>query len=182
MASLIDKVKREMIASGISPRTASARSWLSSKVSALRIPSNRSNVLNDPTRITAKTFIGRMYFYHYDPKFKDVLPVWDKFPLVIPMEMYADGFLGLNLHYLDVGNRLALLDRLLDFINNDKYDDTTKMNLSYDLLKSSRRYRLIQPCIKRYLLSHIRSSIIYIEPDQWETAIFLPTEKMVYKQ
>jgi len=122
-----------------------------------------------------------MYFYHYDPKYKDVLPVYDKFPLVIPMEMYSDGFLGLNLHYLDPYNRLALLDRLLDFANNDKYNDSTKLNLSYDLLTRSRRYKLIEPCIKRYLSSHIRSSLIYIEPNSWETAIFLPTAKMVYK-
>ena len=97
------------------------------------------------------------------------------------MDIYDDGFLGLNLHYLDPYSRLVLLDRLHDFINNDKYDDTTRFRLSYDLLASSRRYRLIDQCVKRYLFSHIMSSLIYVEPDQWETAIFLPTEKMVYK-
>ncbi len=182
MPSLIDKLNREMTAAGIRPRTGAARSWLSSKVSSLKLPTNRSNVLNDPKRLSAKTFIGRMYFFHYDAKYKDILPVWDKFPLVIPIEIYSDGFLGLNLHYLDPYSRLALLDRLQDFINNDKYDDTTRMNLSYDLLSSSRRYKLIEGCVKRYLSSHIRSSIVYIEPDNWETAIFLPTAKMVYKK
>ena len=182
MPSLIDKLNREMNAAGIRPRTGAARSWLSSKVSSLKLPTNRSNLLNDAKRLSAKTFIGRMYFFHYDAKYKDVLPVWDKFPLVIPIEIYSDGFLGLNLHYLDPYSRLALLDRLQDFINNDKYDDTTRMNLSYDLLSSSRRYKLIEGCVKRYLSSHIRSSIVYIEPDNWETAIFLPTAKMVYKK
>jgi len=181
MASLFDKVSAELRASGISPRSNEARSWLAGKLQTLRMPTNRSNILNDAKRISPKTFIGRMYFYHYDPKFKDILPVWDKFPLVIPMEMYSDGFLALNLHYLDPYNRLALLDRLHDFINNDKYNDTTRFNLSYDLLSNSRRYSMIQPCIKRYLYNHIRSSIIYIEPNNWETAIFLPAQKMVYK-
>jgi len=162
--SLIDKVNADLAKFGIKPRTSAAQAWLREKVTALRI------------------FIGRMYFYHYDPKLKDVLPVWDKFPLVIPIEMYDDGFLGLNLHYLDPYNRLALLNKLYEFANNDKYDDTTRLNLSYSLLSSSRRYKMIEPCIKRYLLSHIRSSLIYIEPDNWETAIFLPTEKMVYKK
>jgi hypothetical protein len=171
-----------MNAAGIAPRTSAARAWLGDKISRLKIPTNRSNLLNDASRISSKAFIGRMYFFHYDPKFKDVLPVWDKFPLVIPIEMYSDGFLGLNLHYLDPYSRLALLDRLQDFINNDKYDDTTKMNLSYDLLSKSRRYKLIDGCIKRYLSTHIMSSIIYIEPTNWETAIFLPVQKMVYKR
>lgn len=171
-----------MNAAGIRPRTDAARAWLGDKISRLRIPSDRSNVLNDASRISPKTFIGRMYFYNYDPKFKETLPVYDRFPLVIPMEMYSDGFLALNLHYLDPYNRLALLDKLLDFVNNDKYNDSTKLNLSYDLLSRSRRYKLIEPCIKRYLSNHIRSSIIYVEPDHWETAIFLPTAKMVYKK
>lgn len=181
MASLLDKIKSEMLAKNIQPRTDTARSWLVSKISSLTIPSNRSNVLNDASRIAAKAFIGRMYIYHYDPKYKDVLPVWDKFPLVIPMEMYQDGFLGLNLHYLDPMARLVLLDRLMDFINNNKYNDTTVLNLSYDLLKGVRRYKLFEQCVKRYLISHIRSSIIYIEPYHWETACFLPVQKMVYK-
>lgn len=182
MASLFDKVSKELGRIGVQPRTDQARAWLLGKIKSLKIPSNRSNILNDAKRVTSKAFIGKMYFFHYDPKLKDVLPVYDRFPLVIPMETYSDGFLGLNLHYLDPYSRLALLDRLHDFINNDKYDDTTVFKLSYDLLASSRRYKMIEPCIKRYLFSHIMSSIIYIEPDNWETAIFLPTEKMVYKR
>ena len=182
MPSLFDKLSREMTAAGIKPRSAEARAWLGGKLAKLRMPADRSNILNDAKRISPKAFIGRMYTYQYDPKLKDVLHVWDKFPLVIPIEMYSDGFLGLNLHYLDPYSRLILLDRLGDFINNDKYDDTTKFRLSYDLLNKSKRYKLIQDCLKRYLLTHIVSSVIYIEPSNWETAIFLPTQKMVYKK
>jgi hypothetical protein len=181
MPSLFDKLNKEMKVLGLNPRTAQARAWLGNKLYKLKMPNNRSVLLNDPTRIAARAFIGKMYFFAYDPKFKDTLPVYDKFPLVIPMDMHADGFLGLNLHYLDPYTRLLLLDRLHDFINNDKYDDTTRFRLSYDLLSSSRRYKMIDQCVKRYLYSHIISSLIYIEPDSWETAIFLPTEKMVYK-
>lgn len=182
MPSLFDKFSKEFSGSGIKPRTDQARSWIQGKISQLRVPSNRSNILNDTNRVSSKAFIGKMYFFHYDAKNKMTLPVWDKFPLVIPMELYSDGFLGLNLHYLDPYSRLALLDRLMDFINNDKYDDTTIFRLSYDLLSRSRRYKLFEPCIKRYLMQHIVSSLIYIEPDNWETAIFLPTEKMVYRK
>jgi hypothetical protein len=182
MASLFDKLNKEMTAAGIKPRTQSARSWLFGKIAKMRMPTNRSNLLNDAKRISPRAFVGKMYLYHYDPKLKDELPVYDKFPLVIPMDTYSDGFLGLNLHYLDPYSRLILLDRLHDFINNDKYDDTTRFRLAYDLLSKSRRYRLIEPCIKRYLFSHVVSPLVYVEPDNWETAIFLPFEQMVYKR
>jgi len=180
MASLLDKLSAEMRTAGISPRTSNARAWLGDKISKLRIPANRSNLLTDAKRISPKAFVGRMYFFHYDPKYKDTLPVWDKFPLVIPIEPYSDGFLGLNLHYLDPYSRLILLDRLSDFLNNDKYNDSTAFRLTYDLLSKSKRYSLIQPCIKRYLLQHILSPLIYIEPEHWETAIFLPVQRMNY--
>lgn len=180
-ASLYDKVKKDMNAAGIRPRTQTAQYWLQSKLQSLKIPARRGSLLNDPSRSTGFAIVGKMFFFAYDPKYKATLPVYDKFPLVIPMEIYADGFLGLNIHYLDPYSRLYLLNLLHDFINNTKYDDTTRFKLSYDVLNSSRRYSMIEPCIKRYLYSHIRSSMIYIEPDSWDTAIFLPSAKMVYR-
>ena len=182
MPSLLSKIGKELTASGVSPRTEEARQWLMGKISTVRMPANRSNVLNDPDRIAAKAFVGRMYFFAYDAKLKETLTVWDKFPLVIPMELYSDGFLGMNLHYLDPMTRLFLLDRLMDFLNNDKYDNTTRFNLSYDLLARSRRYNAFRPCVKRYLLNHVVSSLIYVEPDQWETACFLPVDKFIYRK
>lgn len=181
MAGLFDKLSKQMTAAGIKPRSDAARAFIGQQIAKLKIPTNRSNILNDASRVASKAYIGKMYFFHYDAKHKDTLPVWDKFPLVIPMEYNSDGFLGLNLHYMDPYTRLALLDKLHDFINNDKYDDTTRFNLSYKLLSSSRRYSMIEGCVKRYLFQHIVSSMIYIEPNNWETAIFLPTQQMVYR-
>ena len=182
MASLLDKFQKEMKAGGIRPRTNLARAWIQNKIMSIRMPTNRSNILNDPDRIASKPLVGRMYFFAYDPKLKETLPVWDKFPLVIPIKPYSDGFLGLNLHYLDPMSRIFLLDRLMDFANNDKYDNTTRLNLTYDLLDSSSRYALFKDCVKRYLVNHIISSVIYVEPEQWETACFLPVAKFNYKR
>lgn len=181
MPSLLDKIGNELKLNGIAPRTNQARQWLYGKISNLKLPNTRSNLLDDPTRVSASALVGRMYFFRYDPKYKDTLPLWDKFPLVIPMERYSDGFLGMNLHYLDPMNRLFLLDRLMDFINNDKYDSTTRFNLSYDLLAKSKRYSAFRPCVKRYLLNHVVSAIVYVEPEQWETACFLPMAKFIQR-
>jgi len=180
MPALFDKLNKEMKRAGVKPRTQAAKGWMGERIRRMRLPADRSNILNDPRRVHPRAYIGKMYMFAYDAKYGDVLPMWDRFPLVIPMDLYDDGFLGLNLHYLDPYNRLILLDRLHDFINNDKYDDTTTFRLSYGLLAHSRRYKLIEQCVKRYLFSHIRSPMIYIEPDHWETAVFLPVQKFVY--
>lgn len=183
MAELLDKVKKEMNSMSLRPRTQEARAWLYSKIANISNP--RKRLIGDSTRgqNPDSIIIGRMYFFYYDPKHKETLPVYDKYPLVLPIEMYNDGFLGLNLHYLDVQTRLYLLDQLHDYITNTKYDNSTRFKLSYSLLsKSARRFKVLQNCVKRYLAPHIMSNMIYIEPESWETAIFLPTEKMVYKK
>jgi hypothetical protein len=178
MANVLDRLSSQMNQAGVAQRTAKARTWLKNKISELRSV-RRNTIIQDKSRATTGFYPGRMYFYFYDPKMKKTLPYYDRFPLVIPVEKYKDGFLGLNLHYLPVKYRLILLDKLYDTLNNERYDDTTKMQLSYDLLAGAARYEEFKPCLKRYLTSHIASGLIEIEPSNWEIALFLPVEMFV---
>lgn len=142
----------------------------------------RKNIVNNHERGRDSTVIGKMYFFVYDPKLKKTLPVYDKFPLVFPIERYGDGFLGLNLHYLNTGERTALLSRLDDFKTNKRYDEMTRLRLSYDLLSSTKKLdSLSRPCIKRYLFSQVRSKFIEITSKEWQQAINLPVEFFVRK-
>lgn len=120
--------------------------------------------------------IGSMYFVHYDPKHKEKLKYYDNFPLVIPIERYQNGILGLNLHYLPHSLRAALLDSLMETVNNDALDETTKMRINYEKLASISRHKLFEPCIKRYLGKHFTSQFVKIHPSAWENAIYLPVE------
>lgn len=178
MANILDRLSSQMSQAGVKQRTAKARTWLRSKVSELRSV-GRNTIINDKTRAKTGFYPGRMYFYFYDPKTKDDLPYYDRFPLVIPIEGYSDGFLGLNLHYLPVKYRLILLSKLYETTNNDRFDETTKLQLSYSLMAGASRYEEFKPCLKRYLKSHIASGLIEIEPANWEIAVFLPVEMFV---
>ena len=121
--------------------------------------------------------IGKMYMFVYDPKTKDILPYYDTFPLVFPIEFYGDSFLGINMHYLPPMLRAKLMDALYLTINNNKYDKTTLLKISYNILNGASRYRYFKPCVKKYLLSHVGSPFIYIAPDEWDYALMLPTER-----
>ena len=90
----------------------------------------------------------------YDPKLKKKLPYYDTFPLVLPLENYSDGFLGINFHYLPIPLRVRLLDRVVDFSNNTKFDESTRLNVSYNAIKS---IRLVKPTLKRYLAGKVKS-------------------------
>ena len=143
----------------------------------------RKNIVNNDQRGRDDTVIGRMYFFAYDAKHKDTLPMWDKFPLVFPIERYGDGFLGLNLHYLAESERSWLLKKLSQFANNAKFDRSTVLKLTYDLLSTTKRLAsTTRPCIKRYLFDHCRSKFIEVLPEEWDKAINLPVAQFVYKK
>ena len=135
MAKLIDRIKSSLAKEGLSAGTNSARTWLRNKVKDLS-PSAK-NLMNDRNRIKGNSTIGKMYFYFYDPKTKDKLPYYDRFPLVIPIEEYKDGFLGLNLHYIHPKQRLILLDKLSETSTNDKFDSKTKLRVNYRYLATA---------------------------------------------
>lgn len=172
MTKLIDRISKDLNATGFHRRSAEARVWLKNKARQLG-QVNRIGIVNDPTRTTGGAYAGKMYFFYYDPKLKVQLPYYDKFPLVLPIEMYSDGFLGINFHYLPINLRVVLLDKLYDLTNNDKFDNSTRIQASYQILASASRYKEFRPCLKRYLAPHISSKIVEIEPAEWETAIFL---------
>ena len=156
--------------------------WLFEKALEAAGPKARKLLLASDQRGRPDAMIGRLYFFKYDPKGKAYLPKYDKFPMVFPIEQYSDGFLGLNLHYLNVNQRRALIDRLMRFANDKKMDENTRLKLSYDLLQSSRQLNsLARPCVKRYLYNHCRSQFIEIYINEYEKAIQLPVDDWVFK-
>jgi hypothetical protein len=177
MAYLIDRIKESLAKEGLTPRTVKARDWLKAKVADLR--PTKTALMKDRERMRNSSIIGRMYFYFYDPKTKDKMAYYDRFPLVIPIEEYSDGFLGLNLHYIHPKQRMILLDKLSETANNKKYDKTTKLRLSYEYLAASSKAFEAQPCIKRYLYNHIESRFLEVSADEWDIAALLPVETFV---
>ena len=119
-------------------------------------------------------FYGRLNMFFYDPKFKKTLPYYDTFPLVLPLESYPDGFLGINLHYLPMKLRLQLLDRLVDYSNNTRFDESTILDVDYSKLKN---VNLIKPTLKRYLAGRVKTDFRRIDADQFMVAALLPVQR-----
>jgi len=177
MAYLLDRIKESLAKEGYTPRSSAARQWLKAKVGELR--PTPAALMRDRERLKDKSFIGKMYFFFYDPKTKDSLPYYDRFPLVIPIERYSDGFLGLNLHYISPKQRIILLDKLSVFLNNDNYDETTKFRLKYLTLKNASRIFEGTPCIKKYLYKHVDSRFLEIPAEEWDIAALIPYEYFI---
>jgi hypothetical protein len=125
---------------------------------------------------------GDVFIYHYDPKLKDILPYYDKFPLVVVLKLYDDGFLGLNLHYLPPDVRLVFMNKLIQLARVGPTvpgANIIRMQITYDLMVSSQRFNAHVPCVKRYLIGHVRSRMLRIFPHEWSLIIHLPFEAFV---
>ena len=176
MSNLFKNLEYEAFRNGITPRSAQSREWFRKKAATMGKNVSRGALMKeDPIQLKSRKILGSMMMFFYDPKGKDTLPFYDSFPLVIVLKPAAGGFLGLNLHYLPPVLRAKFLDALLEVTNNEKYDDTTKFEATYDLMQRSAKFKYFKPCIKHYLTSHVRSKFAFVPAPEWEIATFLPT-------
>jgi len=174
MAGLFQKLEFEAFRKGITPRSKESRAWFMNKAKNLNV--SRSKLMKeDPIELRSRPAVGKMYMYFYDPKHKETLPYYDRFPLIVMVGPAPKGFMGLNLHYLPLATRAKFLDALLGTINNERYDESTRFRLSYEMLKRASKLKAFRPCLKRYLSSHVRSRLAMVPAPEWEIATFLPT-------
>ena len=146
--------------------------WYRDKIREFGTP-KALDLIRDGKQAT-RPFFGRLNMFFYDPKLKAKLPYYDRFPLVLPLENYSDGFLGLNFHYLPIPLRVRLLDRMVDFSNNTKFDESTILDVDY---KAVRRIRLIKPTLKRYLAGKVKSIFLRVDEDEFTIATLLPVAR-----
>ena len=179
MASLFSKIHSQAESAGIVPRSKQSTKWFLSKISDMTNISS-SRVLSDSLlEARKKPLVGRMFMFLYDPKGKETLPHYDRFPLILMVGPAEKGFYGLNLHYLPPRQRAIFFDRLMEYTNNKKYDETTRFRITYSMLSSAAKLRAFQACFKHYLFEHVDSKTVEVLPSEWEIALFLPSDKFV---
>ena len=186
VAYVFDTILQQGVAAGEVPaRTRAARDWFRETASSFRTTPNEllrgAAEAEGGSALTGRTFPGRMYTFFYDPKTKRDLPYYDRFPLIFKIKNIDGGFLGINMHYLPPQLRARLMDALYPLATNRKYDETTRLRLTYEILNSATKYRFFKPTIKKYLNSNVSSRYIQINANQWDMALFLPTERFVKK-
>jgi len=145
--------------------------WYQDKIREFGTPKTL-DLIRDGKR-SSRPFYGRLNMFVYGPKHAKKLPYYDTFPLVLPLEKYTDGFLGINFHYLPIPLRMKLLDRMLDF-GGDTFDENTILKVNYKAVKS---IKLVKPTIHRYLAGYTKSQFRRIDADEFTIATLLPVHK-----
>lgn len=157
--------------------------WFTMAIKALNQSKYRANkLMGDTGRMTNYPVVGRMYLYQYDAIHKDDLPYWDKWPLIFYIDKFSKNghnyWYGVNLHYLPPDLRLRLLSALYDITNNDKFDATTRVKLSYDILMRLSKAKNLGAdfAFKMYRADAKESMFLEIPPSSWPMTAMLPLE------
>jgi hypothetical protein len=177
MASILTQLAQEKSSGELRTMSKESLKWLMAKIADVRGVRVAKSISNEKVRQVNKFILGGLYCFYYNPKGKMDLPYYDQFPMVLALERYNDGFLGLNFHYLPIKYRVVFLDKLMNFAMMGDAGEIMRMRVTYDILTASKRLKEFKPCIKRYLSSHIQSKILTIQPNEWDIAALLPLQQ-----
>jgi len=177
---MVSKVFDEILAQGVRAgqlpaRTQQSRDWFRDTATKTKV-TPESVIRGEKARYKNRVIMGKMYLFNYDPKYKETLPYYDRYPLIFPVEKTDNGFYGINMHYLPLKLRAVLMDALYSLSRDKRYDEKTRLKLSYDILNSVAKYKAFRPTFKRYLTNHVRSRFIEISSAEWDIALMLPLQ------
>ena len=173
MSNIFQKLELAAFRNQITPRTKESREWFMNKAKTMRGINREALMKEEPLGSSGRRIIGSMQMFGYDPKHKDTLPYYDRFPLAIIVKPAKGGFLGLNLHYLPPILRAKFLDALMDNVTSKK-SDNAKFDLTVRLLASTSKLKYYEPCIKHYLSEKVATKFAEVKAPEWEIATFLP--------
>lgn len=178
MASKLSQLAKQKTAAQLQTMGRDSIKWLTKKISELKNPYGiASTIAKEDVRKHNRFQPGGLYYFYYDPKTKDALDYYDRFPLVLVLDIHPDGFTGLNLHYLPIRYRIAFLDKLMEYAVLDDERNPIRLRISYDLLNASKQFKEFKPCFKRYLNGQVQSKILAVQPNEWDIACFLPIQQ-----
>ena len=117
-----------------------------------------STNFNDDYADTGGFSPGELYFFTYQAQTKQ--PYYDQYPLSYVIEMTTGGFLGCNLHYVQL---------------------TQREELAISLLNNSAQGAVAVPqrTLHKYLYTGVRGQPYRIPNAEWSDVAQLPTEKFV---
>ena len=166
-STLFLKWERRAQEANITRNTAAAIDWFRNvirkdkAVSFDRVLEGVSALKKSPTSFKP----GQMFTYTYNPKYKDKLPFYDIYPLIVVAELTDTGWYGFNIHYLPPILRAELFKEIVYFKRNPA-----------DIAKRLAKHPLTAACIKQYLHKQLVTPPVSIPKEEWEIAIQLPYE------
>ena len=109
----------------------------------------------------------KLYLFSYNAKFRDTLPYWDVYPLIMMWRPPKKGyFTGINFHYLNYRTRAVLFDSI-------------RNQTSTQAIYSVAKIKPFNFAIKQYLIKRTKGVFYCPNRDEWNKILFLPVAKFI---
>lgn len=113
---------------------------------------------------------GSMFYFRYTkPAGLGTLHVFDKAPLVIPLDWNRKSMLAVNVHWLPPGMRMTLIKQVLA-VAEQKRNGKKLPKLLYAMVRHDPRFRFAMQAIRRYHIGRI-TNWTEIPSERWEHAL-----------
>lgn len=99
---------------------------------------------------------GNLCFFRYRAKTARQLPYYDRYPLCYILKNGNGYFYGINLHY---------------------FSPTSRLGIGIELVE--KQVPTLPKGVHKYLISELRSPLLGLAQEEWETASLLPVEEFV---
>jgi hypothetical protein len=121
---------------------------------------------------------GRMIFFKYDAKNKDV--PYDRTPLVIILRKISSShILGVNLAWSPIPLRIIFLQAIMKMSNNrENIKNSRPLDISYQMIKPILYKMGITPIVRLYIISRMSSKVLPIEPSDFISVAKLRTNNI----
>jgi hypothetical protein len=107
-------------------------------------------------RASAVPIAGHLMYFKYQAKTSEKLKYYDKNPICYIIDNQSNYFYGINLHYFSPGNRMGVIQSLIE-------GDIKDMKTGFH----------------KYLKSEVQTVFLDLAMQEWETVVLLPIEKFV---
>ena len=163
MNTIFEKYRNLALEAGYPANSKKSLDWFRQRIRKDRVIKEHDSITEGARR--ARLDLGEMITYKYNPMLKEKLEYYDVHPLIVIMEIYNDGWLGLNVHYLPPAFRAKLFYEI-------NYSRKRMLVIAEDLKNNP----ISKPAIKRYKAQQLITRPMTIPKSEWDIAIQLPFE------
>lgn len=179
---IVKSLERGMSSSEIAKRQRESIAYFSGRNKAKTVDTGRANLsmMTKGQRGVSDLIPGTMMTYAYSAKNADTLPYWDRFPLIVFLDVQKNGnLLALNMHYLPPDFRAKILAELMKTVTAKDLRHDVRMRITYQKCQRIAAFQPLQFALKSYIPQRVSTKIVRIQPDAWHHAIFFPSQMFV---
>jgi hypothetical protein len=133
-------------------------------------------LLTDRTRTPFKKLKGQVLIFGYKPNKKTKF--YDRYPLVLVLDVRGTQLLGLNLHYIPPADRIKLILLMNSALYNQKETNLQKTRIRlFSILTKKIFNKYLGTVLNKYEMKNIIGKPKLTSPEEWSYLAFLPVFK-----